>query len=69
MLDDVSTHLIQSIYEFEFFPKIDHSGSSTIIIFEPINSVKKVTTNRNGTCDPRTVVLTSCVDKVLGTVT
>ena len=27
---------------------------------------KKVASNRDGTCDPRTVVLTSCVDMVFG---
>ena len=43
------------------FPKIDHSGIDTRIVFKKNKFSKKVTSNRVRTLDPRTVVLTSCV--------
>ena len=41
------------------FPKINHSGNSATIVLEQNKFSEEITLNRD--CDPRTVVLTSCV--------
>ena len=43
------------------FPKIGHSGSSARIVLKQNKFSKKVTYYRVWLCDPRAVVLTSCV--------
>ena len=43
------------------FPKIDHSGISARIGLEQNKFSKKATSNKTKTLNPRTVVLTSCV--------
>ena len=43
------------------FPKGDHSGIGARIVLEQYKFTKKATSNRTWTLNPRTVVLTSCV--------
>ena len=43
------------------FPKIDHSGSSTLIVLEKNKFSKKVTSYGDWIRNPRTVALASCV--------
>ena len=49
---------IEFFVHIRVFPKIDLSGSSARIVLEQDKFSKKVTSNRDWTCDPRTVVLT-----------
>ena len=43
------------------FPKTDHSGIDARVVLKIDKFSKKVTSSRDITLDPRTVVLTSCV--------
>ena len=53
--------LVSEVILTRDFPNIDHSGNDSRITLEQNKFSKKVTPNRDSTCDPRTVVLTSRV--------
>ena len=53
------------LHSIVFFSEIDHSDSSARIVSEQNKFSENITSNRDWTCDPRTVVVTSCVYSLL----
>ena len=57
--------LVTQIYFIRVVPGIDHSGIDARIVLEQNKFSKKVTSNRDWTLNPGTVVLVSCVYSIV----